>query len=152
MRCLLAEWQCDEVKNNTTAAARATMQRVMDLAAFGVSALCLVHCLALPLIAAVMPLAAIMIEEEWIHRLFLIFAAIAAFFAIGPGLLRNSLPRVVPVFAACGLAGLAGAIIVESPVLETGLTVVGAIALAIAHILNWRAASRCHRREAGMIR
>ena len=47
---------------------------LLDAGAVALSSLCLLHCLALPLLAAALPLFGVWAEAEWVH---LVFVAIA---------------------------------------------------------------------------
>ena len=110
---------------------------VLDASAIGLSGLCLVHCLALPLLAAVLPMAGLIAEQEWVHRVFVLTALPISFFA----LLRNA-GRAgfgVRVIIACiGFALLlAGAFYEPLHDHETLLTVFGGLCLGGAHVLNW---------------
>jgi hypothetical protein len=114
------------------------MNRALDAAGVGLSTLCLVHCLALPAVAAAAPLAAKLAEAEWVHRTIVALAAPAAILAIAPTLALRPFPWALPVFASLGLAGLVSALFVHTEALETGLTTIGGVLLASAHIFNWR--------------
>ena len=46
----------------------------LDTSAVSLSVLCLVHCLALPLVSAFLPLAGVLAEAEWIHRAIVLIA------------------------------------------------------------------------------
>ncbi|MET0288661.1 MAG: MerC domain-containing protein [Pseudoxanthomonas sp.] len=110
-----------------------------DASALGLSSLCLLHCLALPVLAAVLPALASWAEAEWVH---LVFAAIAVPLA-GLALWRSHRVRPLPVgliaLAALGLAGLMlGASGWPSHAAETPFTVAGSLLLAWAHLWNWR--------------
>jgi len=125
------------------------MNRALDAAGVGLSTLCLVHCLALPVAAAAAPLAAHVAEAEWVHWAIVALAAPAAILAITPTLALRPFPWAVPVFASLGLAGLVSALFVHTEVLETALTTIGGVLLASAHILNWRHAHKhAHRQQA----
>lgn len=111
--------------------------------ALGLSSLCLAHCLALPLVASLLPLAGAWAEAEWVHWLFAALAAPLSFWA----LLRTSRPS--PALLGLAVLGLsllvAGAAGFPSHEAETPVSVAGSLALASAHILNWRrrARARC---------
>jgi len=123
------------------------MQRALDAAGVGLSTLCLVHCLALPLIAATAPFAAQLTEAEWVHRALVALAAPAAILAIAPVLAARPLPWIIPVLASLGLSGMAGALFAAHPAMETTLSTLGGVSLASAHVLNWRHAhKRAHAR------
>jgi hypothetical protein len=119
------------------------MYRVLDMTGLGLSTLCLVHCLILPLLAAALPLAAHLSAAEWVHAAVVALAAPAAVVAILPALAARPLPWAIPLFAGGGLAGMTGALLVESAFLETALSAIGGLLLAAAHIRNWRHAHLC---------
>ena len=110
---------------------------VLDASAVGLSGLCLVHCLALPILAAVLPIAGVIAEAEWMHRVFVA----AALPISGLAIMQNRAAgggATFPIVAVTGLALLCAAAFVE-PLhdVETPLTILGAITLASAHIWRW---------------
>ena len=110
----------------------------LDRAALGASALCLVHCLALPLIIAALPaLSHLLSLPESIHVWILLFAMPTAGLAFVTGRARHGAfyPLIV---GALGLMALATGIVFGSTRLETPITVTGSLLLAAAHIANWR--------------
>nr|WP_295107428.1 MerC domain-containing protein [uncultured Caulobacter sp.] len=113
--------------------------KALDLSAVGLSALCLVHCLALPGLALLLPVLGFWAQAEWVHVAFILAAAPVAVLAFVD--LKTWRPRSRPmiVVASAGLAlMLAGAL--EFPVAgyERPLTVLGGLLLAGAHIASWR--------------
>ncbi|MFT4198830.1 MAG: MerC domain-containing protein [Pseudoxanthomonas sp.] len=115
-----------------------------DLSAIGLSGLCLVHCLALPVLAAFLPLFASWSHAEWVHALFAAIAVPLTGAALWRAHLRRRLPWVLRVLALAGLCGLlAGALVARH---ETAVTVTGSLLLVSAHLWNWR---RLHRGGAG---
>jgi hypothetical protein len=110
--------------------------RAFDIGAIGLSALCLVHCLALPLLAAALPLAGDWARAEWVHPL---FVAIAAPLSLGALWLNSRGAKRPPALLAMAAAGLAlllaGAF---GGGLEHVLTVAGSLTLVAAHLWNWR--------------
>lgn len=118
------------------------MQRttLLDGAAIGASLLCLLHCIGLPILFALLPaLASIGLpSSEWLHPLLLLTAIPVSALALVGGWRAHG--RVVPMLlGALGLAGLAAGLAFNSmPGAETALTVAGSLALAMAHIGNWR--------------
>lgn len=116
-----------------------TLARAMDASAIGLSALCLVHCLALPTLALILPFLGVWARAEWAHVAFICAAAPIAFMALMDW--RTLRPRAwaLVALAALGLGlMLAGALEVPSAGWERPLTVIGGVILAAAHILNWR--------------
>ena len=107
-----------------------------DSLAIGVSGLCVIHCLALPLMASLLPLAGVWAEAEWVHWLFVAIAAPVSLWAFSRPETRS---WPLAILAVSGLALLvAGAAEFPSHDWETGLTVAGGLLLAGAHTLNWR--------------
>lgn len=115
-------------------------QRIWDGAAIGASALCLIHCLALPVLIALLPaLADLLAVPESFHLAALAFAVPASAVALGTGYRRHGM--LLP--AAIGVMGLGllgwGALGGHAVATETGLSVLGSILLAAGHVWNWRA-------------
>jgi hypothetical protein len=109
---------------------------LLDASAIGLSGLCLIHCLALPLVAALSPALAAWAGAEWVHTVLLGIAAPLSALALQR---RGQRPFVI-LLALAGLALLAlGAVGWPRADLETELTVAGGLILAAAHLTNWRA-------------
>jgi hypothetical protein len=123
--------------------------RVFDLSAIGLSGLCLVHCLALPLLAAALPIFGAWARAEWVHGVFVAIAAPLSAGALWLNSRGEPRPRGLYVAAVAGLGLLAlGAVGWPRPALETPITVAGSAALVSAHVWNWR---RRLRRRAGHV-
>ncbi len=109
----------------------------LDRGAFFASALCLVHCLALPLALAALPaLSASVHIPESFHRLMLLFIVPTSGCALWLAWTRR---RVV----AAGVCGAIGILLLAigstlGGGLETIVTVCGSILLASAHVINWK--------------
>ena len=115
----------------------ASKAAVLDSAGAGLSGLCLVHCLALPLVSLALPAVANLAEAEWVHAAVVALAAPIAAWALlgaGPG------PRPPAGVILSGLAGLGlmafGAFGPHEA--ERWASVAGGLALAGAHLANWR--------------
>ena len=109
-----------------------------DSGAIGVSILCMVHCLALPVLIVLFPFGifAVLAENHW-HWLFLALAAPISLLAF----LRTSPHIRSPVFAVgvvLGIAMLAIGVWVEDHDRQIFFTVLGAISLLAAHAYNLR--------------
>ncbi len=104
-----------------------------------VSGTCLIHCLALPLLAAWLPAFGTLLRlPEEVHLVAVLLAVPLAGAALVPGWRHHGHP-IPLLIGVLGLAALcAGLLAGSQPLVETGLTVAGAIALAGAHIGNWR--------------
>jgi hypothetical protein len=118
---------------------RARLVSWFDGLAVGASVLCLIHCLALPILIAALPALAARLElGEGFHLAVLAFALPVSAVALGEGWRRHR--GLTPLFVgAAGLTLLAAGLAFEDWVaVETGLTVAGSLLLAGAHIANWR--------------
>src|SRR6185437_2573591 len=101
---------------------------LLDAGAVALSSLCLLHCLALPLLAAALPLFGVWAEAEWVHLVFVAIALPMTGFALWRAERRQPLP----------------ALALPSHAWETPLTVTGSLLLAATHL--WNAQHR-HRRS-----
>ncbi|MEM1148205.1 MAG: MerC domain-containing protein [Pseudomonadota bacterium] len=111
---------------------------VIDSAAISLSGLCILHCLALPIIAASLPFFSVLAEAEWVHKAFVIMALPITGWAIARTR-GHAAQMPFIVLAVLGLALLLASAFVEAlHDYETPLTVIGALLLASAHILRWR--------------
>jgi len=131
--------------------------RALDRGAALLSNLCVAHCVALPLLAVLvpaglasgLPLSGAAHGPVWVHWLLLAVAApvsAAALYA-GVRLHRNATPAIV---AAAGFAAMAlGAMAHDGPgFLEPVLTVAGGFIVGVAHWINLRLGGRCKPRHA----
>ncbi|MEL6825985.1 MAG: MerC domain-containing protein [Pseudomonadota bacterium] len=119
-------------------AGRSPGTTVVDGSAIVLSSLCLIHCLALPLLSAVLPIAGVWAEAEWLHRAF-VLAAIP-FSLIGLSSKRLTVPIGILIASGIGFL-LLGAFVESLHDYETQLTVIGALLLASGHALRWSNAS-----------
>lgn len=111
----------------------------IERAALAASFLCLVHCLALPLLIAALPaLSALFSLPETTHVWLLGFAAPTSGAALLAGHRRHQAPWPLGA-GGLGLLLLAiGALLLAGGNAETPVTVAGSLILATAHIGNWR--------------
>lgn len=118
---------------------------LLDASAVTLSSLCLLHCLALPLLASLLPLFGAWSKAEWVHVLFVALAAPLTGFALWRAQRRRPLPRGLWLLASAGLTGLAaGAAGWPQASAETPLTVAGSLMLAGAHLWNTARRHRVH--------
>lgn len=117
----------------------------LDGTAVALSALCLVHCLAFPLIIAGMPFLA-GFDEGHLHAQMLIVVLPLSIFALSVGFRRHRSLRV----AAAGTAGMLlltiGGTIAHDHyglLADRLLTILGALTLATAHFYNSALSRRC---------
>ena len=109
-----------------------------DLYAAALSLLCLVHCLALPLITSIFPLLGYLTESERVHQALVLLAAPATLWAAWNSRLIATNHMLFIVLALSGLTLLivAGFIEALEPI-ELWLTVLGALCLTTAHLWRW---------------
>ena len=112
---------------------------LLDGLALTASFLCLLHCLALPLLLALMPAALHFLHgPESVHAL---VVGIALPVSIGATLSGHRLhgKRLPLILVAIGLAALlVGAVAEVWLLVETGATVAGSLLLGAGHLINWR--------------
>lgn len=122
-----------------------SMQR-LDSVGMGLSALCLVHCLILPVAAALLPLAAgALALPEWFHLMLVSLALPVAASALLQGWHQHRQLGALMTGAAgltlllLGLAFHEGVIVLADPALGDRISSsAGATLLAWAHWYNWR--------------
>ena len=113
-----------------------------DKTAIGLSFLCVLHCLLLPVVVALLPAAGILsFDDEWFHRILLLFVLPVSAFALFIGVRRHRNMSVM----AIGITGLlilvVGAAIGHDVFGETGeriVTLIGSVLVAISHLRNFR--------------
>jgi hypothetical protein len=117
----------------------------LDKLAIGLSVLCLVHCLALPVALLLAPAlgSVVLGTESPVHWLLLGLALPVSGYALWHGY-RHHGRRTALLLGGVGLTSMLVAVShLISPRLETLLTVVGVALLLIAHVLNIRQNARC---------
>lgn len=114
---------------------------LLDGFAVAASVVCMVHCLALPLLLALLPvLSGTLVEGEGFHLLVLALAVPTSAFALWAS--RNRGGSNAPLLAgAAGLVLLALALLAGEAA-ERAITLAGSLLLAGAHMANWRARRR----------
>jgi hypothetical protein len=114
----------------------------LDKLSAGVSLLCLVHCVVLPIFLSTFTLAGIeLVENMTLEVLMLLAGIIAGSIAIWKGVRKHGLWQVVVLF----IIGMFFMIIGNLPELhmaEVALKIFGAVLVINAHIINYRN-SRC---------
>lgn len=117
-------------------------QRFLDGFAVTASLLCLAHCLLLPMLLIALPvLATMLIVPEAFHVVAFAVALPTSILAMVSGRARHGRHRPA-LLATAGLLLLGlGAFAIEGEDMERIVTSIGAVTLAVAHALNWRALS-----------
>lgn len=114
--------------------------------AIGLSALCVIHCLASPLLIVLLPsLTALQLDNEAFHSWLLIGVIPISLFSLAIGCKQHQYYRVI-IVGVCGLLFLVSAVFVEDfkhgELLEKGLTMIGATIVVLGHYLNFRLCRR----------
>ncbi|KQQ91912.1 MerC domain-containing protein [Massilia sp. Leaf139] len=120
--------------------------RFADYAGMAASSLCLVHCLAMPLVLAAFPLLGLGGEHHALHDLLLAGVTVPVLLALIPGYLahRDKGPLML---GSAGLALFLLAVLVAGPTwgqaAETALAVASSVLLLMAHRRNHVFCRRC---------
>ncbi|MCT8002230.1 MerC domain-containing protein [Sphingomonas sanguinis] len=114
----------------------------LDGFAVTASVLCLIHCLLLPVLLVALPVLATMLTvPESFHAVAFALALPTSMLAMALGRRRHD-SRWPLRLAVVGLALLGiGAFAVSVETTERGVSSLGAVLLAVAHVGNWRAMS-----------
>ena len=114
----------------------------LDKTAIAFSSLCVLHCLALPLLTVLLPTLAILpFDQELFHLAMVACVLPTSIYAITMGCKKHK-KLSIAFTAALGLTALVAAVVFgESHLGEIGeklLTTIGAVIIAIAHIRNYK--------------
>lgn len=113
----------------------ASSQGLLDRVAIGISALCLVHCLATAVLLGIASGVGALLGAPEIHRAGLAIAIALGLVALGRGVLQHR--RFVPAsIGGLGLGIMAGALFVPHGLFEAAATMIGVSTLALGHYLN----------------
>ncbi|WP_137679798.1 MerC domain-containing protein [Aurantiacibacter suaedae] len=123
---------------------RAISAQWLDGLAISLSAICVVHCLALPVALALLPALSHWLHvPETVHVWLLACALPVSVMVLGRTAHRQRAARGALLMGMSGLALMGAALFAPSETLETVVTLGGATLLASAHVRNWRRRSRC---------
>lgn len=129
-----------------------SLSRHFDRIAIVLSTICIVHCLAVPFVVAVLPIAAITLaDDSHFHALMLWLVVPTSAVGFGLGFRVHRRWGIV-AFGAAAAAALAAAAILGhaywSEGAELAVSVAASLALAGAHWLNFREVRRLHHHPA----
>lgn len=117
------------------------MQPQLDKVAIGISSLCIVHCLFLPIAIVLLPSIGLqLIADEVFHQVLVVAVLLTSISALFMGCRRHKAWRVL-AWGLSGLLLLVGAIIFGhdfGELFEKGLTLVGSAFVIFGHIQNYR--------------
>ncbi len=117
----------------------AAQSRRGDFLGIGLSTICLVHCVLLGPLLALLPLIGLNAPPRWIGNAEWFHAAllVPVFLISGPILLRGSPARpLIGVIAVTGFAAMGGALLIDNETGELATTVAGSLLIVLAHVLN----------------
>ena len=113
----------------------ASSQGLLDRIAIGISALCLVHCLATAVLLGLASGFGALLGAPEIHRIGLAIAICLGIIALGRGVLQHR--RFVPAaIGGLGLGIMTGALFMPHGFYEAAATMIGVSTLALGHYLN----------------
>jgi hypothetical protein len=118
------------------------IQRLMDAGGATLSGICLIHCLALPSLGALLPFAGILAHDERVHWAIIVLAVPTALLAFSARIRTQRNGWGLAGIAAVGVSLMAAAMFAPESA-ETFLSVAGGVTLASAHLANM-ATSRKH--------
>lgn len=120
--------------------------RFADFAGMAASVLCLLHCLAMPLVLLAFPLLGLRGDHHALHDVLLLGVTVPVLLALVPGYLAHRDPRA-PLLGAAGLGVLLLAVLFVGPRFghgaETALAVASSLLLLAAHLRNHRHCRQC---------
>jgi MerC mercury resistance protein len=124
------------------------VSRYIDHIAIGLSAVCIVHCLAVPLVVALLPIALVAFPaEDHFHALLLWFVVPTSLVGLVLGVRLHRRKEIVAV-GMVGMILIAVSALVGHGVwaywIEIGVSLVGSFTLALAHWHNFKEVRRCH--------
>lgn len=105
----------------------------IDRAAATLSLVCIVHCVALPMMAMTLPFIAALAEAEWVHFVLVLLAILTSSAVVVTA--HDDRTPVVLIPMALGMGFIASALFADQfGGNETVLTVIGGVLLAMVHI------------------
>lgn len=108
-----------------------------DLLGFAGSTLCALHCSVLPILLAMGMMSGFeWMESHWVEYLFFFSAVLIAGYTIVRSYMQHRKPLALIVVGAGFICFLVG--IIQHNHAEIGLTTLGGVLIAIAHIINWK--------------
>ena len=117
------------------------VQAVTDKMAIGLSLLCAIHCLAMPLLVGFLPaLSTYWVADESFHVWMLVAVIPTSVVALLLGCKKHKRYQVL-TFGILGIAFMVSALALEELIGHEGekaFTLIGGVLIAIGHILNFR--------------
>ena len=109
----------------------------LDLYAVGICALCFIHCIGLPFIAMLLPVAGLLSGDELVHRLLVLLGAPVSIWLIyKASITKKQLSFIIMASTGLGLLVIAAFVEAASD-FEELFTVLGASVLGFSHLQRW---------------
>lgn len=117
-----------------------------DIAGMTASVLCLLHCLAMPLVILAFPMLGLAHAHDTFHDTLIAAITLPVLLALVPGYLRHR-DKTTLLIGCAGLALFLAAVFIVSPLLgehaEAAVAVLSGFMLLYAHLRNRRFCKRC---------
>ena len=121
-----------------------------DIAGMTASVLCLLHCLAMPLVILAFPMLGLAHAHDTFHDTLIAAITLPVLLALVPGYLRHR-DKTTLLIGCAGLALFLAAVFIVSPLLgehaEAAVAVLSGFMLLYAHLRNRRFCKRCTTRS-----
>lgn len=117
-----------------------------DMAGMAASLLCLVHCLAMPVVVFAFPMMGSAHTHDGFHNAILALIALPVLIALIPGYMKHR-DATALVSGCIGLGAFLAAVFIVSPLFGEGaeavLAIISGVLLLFAHLRNFRHCQRC---------
>jgi hypothetical protein len=121
-----------------------TYKSRFDSISIFVSALCVIHCILLPIFLTTLPLWGFEVMENiWIESGTILISLVAGGWAIWRGYVKHHQRLFIPLLFIAGLSLMITANLIKNEKAEMVLKGAGALLVIVAHVVNWRVCRRC---------
>ena len=111
----------------------------LDFVGFSASLLCVLHCVALPFLLSLTPLAGLQfIDNPWVEYVIILLSLFIASNAFLRSYNRHHQKSLVLIIAVLGFILIGIGQVLEPEWKEVLLTSSGGVIIAIAHLINWK--------------
>jgi len=111
----------------------------IDFIGFSTSVLCAVHCAALPFLLSLAPLAGLQfLNNPWVEYTIILLSFLMASFALIHGYRKHHQKLLPLLIVTVGFALIFTGHLLQFEWTEITFTSCGAVAIAIAHLINWK--------------
>lgn len=109
-----------------------------DFIGFSASLACAVHCVVLPFLFTLAPLTGLQfLKNPWIEYAIILFGFFIASYALSHGYRKHHRKPQALMMVVAGFTLIGAGHLMEAEWPEILLTVLGAVAVAVAHLINW---------------